>query len=307
MPTGLYTRWDIDPEASRFTPGQNKTCSFENMVMSYFQRTRPDCEIESFYTTGRQKKIDRFSVEGFCSHCNTVFEAMGCFYRFCPCQELRPSFTEENIKRGSRRRELDELRRGYIQEKGFTVIEMWECEWWRFYQTTTNVKLHIRENFPYRRSLTEQQLLEGIKKGNPFGYVQSDIELPECLRAKFAILPPVFKNILFSKNDIGDLMKTYAEEEGIMSQPRKMLISSFTLQNGTLINPLLLFYQQLRFVATKIDRFVEYTPRKCFNSFVQAAVDARRKSDKNPNSSAVAETMKLLANSSYGYQIMDRS
>ena len=87
------------------------------MVVSYFQRTRPDCKIESFYTTGRQKKIDCFSVDGFCSHCITVFEAMGCFHHFCPCQELHPSLTEEDIKRGSRKRELDELRGGYIQEK----------------------------------------------------------------------------------------------------------------------------------------------------------------------------------------------
>ena len=92
-----------------------------------------------------------------------------------------------------------------------------------------------------------------------------------------------------------------------MSQPRKMLISSFTLQNGTLITPLLLFYLQLGLVVTKIHRFVEYTPKKCFNSFVQSAVNARRKGDENPNSSVVAETMKLLANSSYSYQIMDRS
>ena len=47
--------------------------------------------------------------------------------------------------------------------------------------------------------------------------------------------------------------------------------------------------------------------KKGFNSFVQAAVDARRQGDENPNSNVVAETMKLLANSSYGYQIMDRS
>ena len=155
MPIGIYTRWDIDSETSRFTPRQNKTRSFEIMVTSYFQRRRPDCKIENFYTTGRQKKINRFSVDGFCSHRNSVFEAMGCFYHFCPCQELRPSLTEENIKRGSRKRGLDELRRGYIQEKGFTVIQMWECEGWRLYKTTTNVELHIRENFPYRRSLTE--------------------------------------------------------------------------------------------------------------------------------------------------------
>ena len=36
-------------------------------------------------------------------------------------------------------------------------------------------------------------------------------------------------------------------------------------------------------------------------------MDARKKGDENPNSSVVAETMKLLANSSYGYQIIDRS
>ena len=35
MPTGLYTRLDFDSETSRFTPRQNKTRSFENMVMSY--------------------------------------------------------------------------------------------------------------------------------------------------------------------------------------------------------------------------------------------------------------------------------
>ena len=133
MPTGLYTRWDSDSETSRFTPRQNKTRSFENMVMSYLQRTRPECEIESFFTTGRQKKIDCFSVDGFCSHCNAVFEAIGCFYLFCRCQELRPCLTEENIKRGSKKRELDALRRHYIQAKGYKVIEMWECEWWRLY------------------------------------------------------------------------------------------------------------------------------------------------------------------------------
>ena len=45
---------------------------------------------------------------------------------------------------------------------------------------------------------------------------------------------------------------------------------------------------------------------KCFNRFFQSAVDGRRKVDENSHSSVVAETTKLLANSSYGYQIMDR-
>ena len=204
------------------------------------------------------------------------------------------------------RRELDALRGHYIQEKGFKFTEMWECEWWRLYKTTNTLKQHIREHFPYRRSLAAEQLLEEIKKGKLFGYVQCDIEVHENSRANFANFPPIFKNTLVTKSEIGDLMKNYAEEERILSQPRKILISSFTLQNGTHITPLLLFYLQLGLVCTKIHRFVEYTPKKCFDSFVQSAKDARRQGDENPNSSVVAET-KLLANSSYGYQIMDRS
>ena len=245
MPTGLYTGWDLDSQTSRFTPRQNKTRRFENMVISYFQPTRPECELESFFTTGRQKKTDCFSVDGFCSQCNTVFEAMGCFYHFCPCQELRPSLTEEDIQRGSKKGELDALRRYYIQEKGFKVSEMWECEWWRLYKITNAVKLRMQQHFPYRRSLAAEKLLKEIKKGKFFGDVQCDIVVPEILRSKIDNFPPRFKNTLVSKNEIGDLMKTYAEEEGIMSQPRKMLISSFILQNGTLITPLLLFHLQL--------------------------------------------------------------
>ena len=261
-PTGRYTCWNFDSETSRFKPRQDKTRSFENMAMSYFQQIRPECEIESFLTTGRHKKIDCFIVDGFCFHCNTVFEAMGCYYHFCPCQELRPSLTEEHIQRGSKKRELDALRRHYIQEKGFKGIEMWECEWWRLHKISNAVKQHIRKDFPYRRSLGSEQLLEEIKEGKLFGYVQCDNEVPKNLRSKFVNFPPTFKNTLVSRSDNGDLMRNCAEEEKLLSQPRNMLISSFILQNGTLITPLLLFYLHLGLVVTKIHRFVEYAPKK---------------------------------------------
>ena len=102
-------------------------------------------------------------------------------------------------------------------------------------------------------------------------------------------------------------MREYAEKENIMPQPRRMLISSFNILNGTIISPLLLFYLKLGLVCRKIHWFVQYAPRKGFNNFLQSAVDARRQGDENPNSSVVAENMKLLANNSYSYQIMDRS
>ena len=159
------------------------------------------------------------------------------------------------------RRALDALRRHNIQEKGYKVIEMWECEWWRLYKTTKTVKKHIREHFPYRRSLAAEQLLEEIKEGKLVGHVQCIIELPEKLRANFANFPPIIRNTLVSKSDIGDLMSNYAEEKRLMSQPRRMLISSFTLQNWRLNAPLLLFYLQLALVCTKKYRFLSTLQR----------------------------------------------
>ena len=124
MPTGLYTRWEYDSETERFTARQNKSRSFENVVLSYFQQSPPDCKIESNVTTGRQKKIDCFSVDGICYQCNTVFEAMGCYYHYCPCQEARTSLTDTDIEKGVKKRQQDEMHRDYIQQKGYQIVEM---------------------------------------------------------------------------------------------------------------------------------------------------------------------------------------
>ena len=118
MPTGLYTRWLYDSETKRFTARQNKSRTFGKMVLSYFHQSRPDCKNESSVTTGRQKKIDCFGVDGICYHCNTVFEAMGCYYHYCPRQEARPSLTDTDIERGMKKRQQDEMCRFLIQQKG---------------------------------------------------------------------------------------------------------------------------------------------------------------------------------------------
>ena len=102
-------------------------------------------------------------------------------------------------------------------------------------------------------------------------------------------------------------MINYAIENDMLKHPQRMLISSFKLENGTVRTPLFNFYLELGLQCTKIYRFVQYTPLKCFNNFVQSVVDARREGDENTLLESVAETMKFLGNSSYRYQIMDRS
>ena len=147
--------------------------------------------------------------------------------------------------------------------------------------------------------------MQKIKSGRLFGYVQCDLKVPEHLKAYFGNFPPSLKDTVVSRIDIGDLKEKYAEEEGIMSQLRRILLSSFHLNKGTIITLLLFFYLHLGLECSKNHRFVHYTAKKCFNSFVQSAVNARRQREENPNSSVVAETMKFLAHSSFGHQPMD--
>ena len=118
--------------------------------------------------------------------------------------------------------------------------------------------------------------MQETESGRLFGFVQCHLGVHEHLKAYFANFPPIFKNTVVSGNDIGDLMEEYAEKEGIMSQPRRVLISSFDPNNGTIITPLLLYYLHLGLECTKFYQFVQYTLKKCFNSFVQSAVNARR-------------------------------
>ena len=148
---------------------------------------------------------------------------------------------------------------------------MWECNWWQLYRTDATVKNLLREKFLYQRPLSEERLMREIKCQRLFGYVQCDLKVPEHLKAYFANFPPIFKNTVVSRNDIGGLMKECAEKEGIMPQPRRKLISSFHLRIGTIITPLLLYYLHLVLECTKTHQFVQYTPKKCVSSFVQSA------------------------------------
>ena len=148
LSNGLYSRWKYDSETRNFMPRQNKTRSFEKVVLSYFQQTRPECKVESNVTTGTQKKTHYISVDGICNHCNTVFEPMGCYFHYCLCQEARPSLTDTEILNGVKKRQQDQMRKGYIRQKGHKIIEMWECNWLELYRIDGTVKNYLRVNFP---------------------------------------------------------------------------------------------------------------------------------------------------------------
>ena len=166
---------------------------------------------------------------------------------------------------------------------------------------------YVQTHFKYYYPKTTEQMMDCIQSGSLFGVVECDIVVPEDLKAKFADFPPLFKNTLVSREDIGPFMQSIAEEHNLLKKPRKMLLSSYYLKKGMVITPMLIYLLELGLRIETLYSVIEYEPSKCFESFVDEVVEARRNGDTNENSSVVAETMKLIGNSSYGYQIMNRS
>ena len=74
--------------------------------------TKPRASIQQVDNT--KLTADCFNVDRLCFDCNTVFEAMVCFFHSCPCHAFRPFLTEDDNQRGRKKRELIELGRNCV-------------------------------------------------------------------------------------------------------------------------------------------------------------------------------------------------
>ena len=163
----------------------------------------------------------------------------------------------------SKRRKIDALKKQYKDGKTSLLeksgsVGGGDC----IRQPASKVQKHIRNYFPHKSSVSAEHPSVSIRKKIILGYVQCDIEVLENSRTNIVYFPPIFSNASASKFDIGSLMKNYAEEEELLSQSSKKLISSFTLQNGLLITPFVLFFLIGSNLYKKNHRFVQCTPKQ---------------------------------------------
>ena len=151
---------------------------------------------------------------------------MGCYYHACDCQfeKIINSTDEEQMERALKRREIDEEKREFFEENlGMNYVVVWECVWKReLKENNKELKTFMKRHYPYRkREVTVREMTKKIIDGSIFGYVECDIEVPEELKktGKFENFPPIFKNVEVSKDDIGETMQNYADDNGYLKRP----------------------------------------------------------------------------------------
>ena len=172
-----------------------------------------------------------------------------------------------------------------------TVIELWDCERLRLYKATNNVKQHIWQHFPYRRSLAAVQLLEEMKKRT--FWLHSVRHRSPWKLEHHANFRPFFKNTVVSKNNIGNLMDIMPKKDCSLNLRKTWFRTShYRTEHWSLL------FFNLTWMKSSLYKNTPFSwlhSKENFQQFCTVAVDARRQHDENPNSNVVTETMKRLA------------
>ena len=126
----------------------------------------------------------------------------------------------------------------------------------------------MKTTYPYQKPISENNLVEAIESGSKFGVVVCSIEVPERLRAKLSKFYPIFKNCEISLEDIGPRIKDSAHEHNLLKETRKMLISSFYLQQAPVFTPALQFYLGKGLVLNQVYWYIQLK-RKMFRVLCQ--------------------------------------
>ena len=92
---------------------------------------------------------------------------------------------------------------------------------------------------PYKQKLTGYDHLKKICAGKYFGAVVCDVHVPEVLKEHFAEMPPVFKNVEVTIEDVGPYMKNVCQDLDEFKTPRRSLIRSYFGRQVMVASPLL--------------------------------------------------------------------
>ena len=121
------------------------------------------------------------------------------------------------------------------------------------------IATRLRRPLDKVKTMTLQTILGAVKNETLFGCIECDIHVPEHLREHFSEMCPIFKNTEISRDNIGEFMEAYAEENDIMKRPRRSLIGSMIGEKILLATPLLKWYLEHGLEVTHVYQVIEYT------------------------------------------------
>ena len=228
MPTGWYTRRQ---EENKFRPQPAQPYGQMAVQWLTWEAAKNGCTIRH-QVNGREKRIGKLPVDGWCAETRTAYQFHGCFWHGCPKCHTDPEETNPKNNKTMATLLADTKKHTTYLRRHVKVVEMWECDWKR-----------ERDPPPHQKwKMTQNEILTAVIDGTLFGMVECDVRVPDNLREHFAEMQPIFKNTTVTRYDIGPYMRQYAEEHDILTKPRRMLVGSYRGDKILLTTPLLRWY-----------------------------------------------------------------
>ena len=318
MPTGTYVRRlkenDFRPEA------RDKYASAYHWMDWLTETTEYNIRHKLNY--GRERRIGPYPVDGFCSNTSVLFNFHGCYHHSHLCEVTK----NVKDKKWHDNRESNYQRTlnigEFIRERGYTLVEIWECQFNALKKSKQSLRDVIDEKSPTffrhnKRGVSEKDISAAVKEGRLFGMIEVDIRVPQTWPSHFTKtltpseyfgeMSPLFCTTEIPFEAIGHHMQQYVRQHGLSEKPRRLLVGGMKARKLLIASPLLQWYLRHGLEVTNVYQVVEYTPAKCFQSFVSQVTEARREGDSDPDKKAIADTNKTIGNSAYGGLIMDKT
>ena len=292
MPCGPGVLWQLNKDGKSFwKKSMCQGSSFEELQFIMFLQyhdSRFDAadgrkvQIEHGYHRG-QKKIAGYDVDGFAmvNGKPVIIEYNGCyFHQPCPHEgcKFHESYNDDNKDSNgqfyqwyTKEQNLNE----WVQERNGTLLTVWGC------QVSMYKHRDLETSFmPRALKLVEKNDNDCITKlimdEEIFGFIQCDLSTADEIKEKFKTLnfPPIVRRQEITE----DILSEYQIEMLKLSNrklPIKTVVNAWEGKGVLMFTPYLKFLIELGVKISKIQRFIQYTPSKCFSKFVNTCVKGR--------------------------------
>ena len=314
MPTGNYVRRKREND---FRP-DNDLPRYTAMYdwMEWVKHTTGK-QIKHKMNKGAEIRVGPYLSDGYVEESRELWEYLGCYFHGHTCKEWKK-------KEQQKERYDNTLKRlSFLENKGYTVHHIWECDFKKQVNENDALKQFIRKRHPtfsnkFPSTCTEEDILTSVLNEDFFGFLEVDIRIPNnweetqfkpktdlSPRDWFDEMAPLFVTSEIPYESIGSHMRRYVRKQKLSKAPRTLLVGGLRAKKLLLFSPLLKWYIEQGLVVTSVYEIIEFSKQPCFSGFVDVIADARRAGDANKSKEIIGILNKLIGNASFGCCCID--
>ena len=273
-PIGYFCRYK---EEEDFRPDPCSKFSFQSYQWLSYVAFKQKTFLQTRFNMGK-KRVSKYSlpVDGYseqqtlCINFSVVFSilATDVIPTKMPTEPCKRHICLKTFPTNIQKETEDNRKK--LEEEGFRVVKMRECEWWEIRkQPEASCFLKTLKSVTPKQKLCFEKLLQGVQNETLYGFLIVDIHTPDELKEKFKDFPLTIKNSFISREDIGAYRQNVEEEHGIFKKPQKYLIGSYFAEKFLFNSEMGKFYLEMKLKITKIYEFIKFFPQKCFAPLAQ--------------------------------------